>query len=308
MKIFLTLFLLVGSFCTKAQIVLKGFYQGKNIYFQNPENDAAFCIDSIYVNSKRFYFTSNAAIEVKLDSLTLKYRDSLNIMVFHQDGCKPKILGRQSYNGSNGTKSIIDSAIYTNNGQQLYNKKISFQRSKTLYTIFKSAMVLEYTSSTQIDNNNRMEILSNNNKKSTSDTSNSLENLNAIAFFHFLPYRMKDQGVVLMYLNSTAVNGVTNERIKVRFDQENGGKAHDNEICLWFDKMTHQLAYFSTWKTSPCFMKVTETFQVNGITSYNYDVYEISNLSKAPENYDEEFTSGKARFLASSKLSNFVVE
>ncbi|MCX6180707.1 MAG: hypothetical protein NT150_02095 [Bacteroidetes bacterium] len=76
----------------------------KSLYFQNPfappqtadsveYNKNRFCTDSILVNGKKYTGNiNNSAFELVFDSLHIHKGDSVNIVLFHKKGCKPRVL------------------------------------------------------------------------------------------------------------------------------------------------------------------------------------------------------------------------
>jgi hypothetical protein len=79
-------------------IQLKGIYNSKNLYVQNPKiSDNKFCIVSLEVNKIIFNDSLDAAaIEIHLDRLKLKNGDSVDISIYHHSGCKPKVIPAHS--------------------------------------------------------------------------------------------------------------------------------------------------------------------------------------------------------------------
>jgi hypothetical protein len=95
-------YLLVGigllgaaAFSQRAQMVLDGHYNGQNLYLQNPGSPDAknvFCIESVTVNNKPADFEKVMAFELRLDLLDLEVGDSIHIVIYHVEGCKPKVI------------------------------------------------------------------------------------------------------------------------------------------------------------------------------------------------------------------------
>lgn len=77
-------------------LTISGIYQGKNLYVQNPFDNASakFCTNEVYVNDVKI--TGNwqaSAFEVELSNL--KLNDPVTVKITHRDDCKPKILNPQ---------------------------------------------------------------------------------------------------------------------------------------------------------------------------------------------------------------------
>jgi hypothetical protein len=94
MRLLLPQLCLIASFLhaqKQDSIVIRGTYQGKNLYVQNPSSQTGFCIIGVTVNY-RDLFTNYEGFEVDLYSLGLKIGDSVRIAIFHKTGCSPRIL------------------------------------------------------------------------------------------------------------------------------------------------------------------------------------------------------------------------
>ncbi len=75
--------------------LIKGIYQGENLYVQNPfgPDGVGFCVTKVLVNGQATSDAINSsAFEVDLEVFNFKFGDSLNIDIHHKKGCKPIIL------------------------------------------------------------------------------------------------------------------------------------------------------------------------------------------------------------------------
>lgn len=79
--------------------VVKGVYQGKNLYVQNPftSDMKDFCTNKVYVNDKEVLSDiKSSAFEVPFDSMAgLKVNDKITVRIIHKSDCKPKVLNAQ---------------------------------------------------------------------------------------------------------------------------------------------------------------------------------------------------------------------
>jgi hypothetical protein len=81
------------------EIVLKGIYQGENIYVMNPfsSTGVGYCIYEITVNGQVTTDEINSsAFEIDLTVFDLKKGDPITIVVKHKDGCVPKIINPEA--------------------------------------------------------------------------------------------------------------------------------------------------------------------------------------------------------------------
>jgi len=104
-KPLITLLIIGFSIVSYAQqIKLNGNYNGKNLYIINPSvtQDMVFCIDSITVNGKRTSDEINSnSFEIDLASLKINIGSSVEIIIFHKEGCIPKIVNQMAISQKN---------------------------------------------------------------------------------------------------------------------------------------------------------------------------------------------------------------
>ncbi len=89
------IFILASLYGQSADIVLKGVYQGKNIYVMNPfsSSGVGFCVFEVRVNGELSTDEINSsAFEIDLSVFQLKKGDKVEIKIKHKDGCRPKII------------------------------------------------------------------------------------------------------------------------------------------------------------------------------------------------------------------------
>lgn len=92
--LFLFLFISFTVFAS-GEIVLKGVYQGKNIYVMNPfaSSGVGFCVYEVTVNGQLTTDEINSsAFEVDLTIFQFSKGDKLIIIIKHKDGCLPKVI------------------------------------------------------------------------------------------------------------------------------------------------------------------------------------------------------------------------
>ncbi len=110
-KLFIIILFLVTGFSVFAsdEIVLKGVYQGKNIYIMNPfsSSGVGFCVFEVTVNGQLTTDEINSsAFEIDLTIFQFSKGDKLIIIIKHKDGCLPKVINpevlkpQSTYNAS----------------------------------------------------------------------------------------------------------------------------------------------------------------------------------------------------------------
>lgn len=92
----LVLFLFAGfTVFASGEIVLKGVYQGKNIYVMNPfaSSGVGFCVFEVTVNGQLTTDEINSsAFEIDLTIFQFSKGDKLIIVIKHKDECLPKVI------------------------------------------------------------------------------------------------------------------------------------------------------------------------------------------------------------------------
>jgi hypothetical protein len=83
--------LMLVNMANGAEFVIKGTYNGKNLYLHNPHNeDQDFCISEFYVNGIRFAAPKSSAIDVDLSHLLSE--TNVTIKIVHTEVCEPKLM------------------------------------------------------------------------------------------------------------------------------------------------------------------------------------------------------------------------
>ena len=76
-------------------LVVKGIYQGDNVYVMNPfsPTGVGFCVYQVLVNGQPTHDEiHSSAFEIDLSAFNLKIGDPVTIVLKHHEGCRPKIL------------------------------------------------------------------------------------------------------------------------------------------------------------------------------------------------------------------------
>jgi hypothetical protein len=104
MKKFTLLFvsvLFLSFSATAGNLVLKGTFQGENLYVKNPfaPSGVGYCIYEVTVNGMTTTDEINSsAFEIDLSVYGLKKGDELTVTIKYKNGCKPKVLNPEVLN------------------------------------------------------------------------------------------------------------------------------------------------------------------------------------------------------------------
>ncbi len=94
LSIFLFLFLQTGF---SQNIILKGVYNGVNLFVINPTFGNSFCTDSVYINENpgNYEIHSNA-FEINFESMGIDSGSAVNVVIYHKEGCKPVVVNSEA--------------------------------------------------------------------------------------------------------------------------------------------------------------------------------------------------------------------
>ncbi|WP_448697942.1 hypothetical protein ACFGVR_14105 [Mucilaginibacter sp. AW1-3] len=103
-------------------IEITGYYQGKNLYVQNPfsPNGVGFCVIDVRVNGDvTTDEIGSSAFEINLNAFRFKPGDKVTVVIYHKDGCKPKILNPEVLSPKSTFETVQISVVPQGSGYQL---------------------------------------------------------------------------------------------------------------------------------------------------------------------------------------------
>lgn len=77
--------------------VYSGFWQGGDLYIQNPYSDSAnaFCATEVYINKRLFKPNANSsAVHVPLENKGFQKNDRISVKIRHYPDCRPRIINK----------------------------------------------------------------------------------------------------------------------------------------------------------------------------------------------------------------------
>jgi len=112
---------------------------------------------------------------------------------------------------------------------------------------------------------------------SKKDYDKYLEALNSVIYFATLPHKLQDGAVNKEYVGETEIKGKRYDILGVNFDQEGGGKDHDDNFMYWINKSTNLIDYlaydYTTNDGGVRFREANNTRTVAGIIFQDYVNY-----------------------------------
>jgi len=104
------------------------------------------------------------------------------------------------------------------------------------------------------------------------------ESINSVIYFATLPHKLNDAAVNSRYIKNTVIKGKNYGVIEVTFNQEGGGKDHDDEYYYWINSTTKKIDYlaynYSVNNGGVRFRVAYNKRVVKGITFQDYVNYE----------------------------------
>lgn len=202
-------------------------------------------------------------------------------------------------------KQILDKAIAAHGGQ-LYNKAhYSFVFRKKKYTFKNNKKDFHYTVSQTKDGQNIVDHLTNENFSRTIDgkevrlsekqRSSYSGGLNSVIYFATLPYKLKDPAVNIAHKGTTSIKGKNYDVLKITFDEEGGGKDHDDVFHYWINQDTYFIDYlaynYQVNNGGVRFRSAYNTRKVDGILFQDYINYKApvgTPLAELPKLFEQD--------------------
>jgi hypothetical protein len=141
--------------------------------------------------------------------------------------------------------------------------------------------------------------------------------VNSVAYFLLLPQPLQDPAVHKEYLGEVTIKGKTYDKVKVYFEENGGGKDHDDVFVYWFDKEDASIDYLAyLYHVNETGMRFREAYnpqQVGGMRFQDYINYSPvdSTLAVTDESLvsmDQLFQAGKLKELSRIENKNFVIK
>ncbi|GHB84783.1 DUF6503 family protein [Persicitalea jodogahamensis] len=138
--------------------------------------------------------------------------------------------------------------------------------------------------------------------------------VNSVAYFLLLPAPLRDPAVQKEYVGEVTIKGKTYDKVKVFFNEEGGGKDHDDVFVYYFDKENGSMDYLSylyyTDETGMRFREAYNPQRVGGLLVQDYINFAPtdSTLAVTDENLlslDRLYEEGQLKELSRIENKNF---
>ena len=119
--------------------------------------------------------------------------------------------------------------------------------------------------------------------------------LNSVIYFATLPYKLQDPAVNTAYKGTTTIKGKNYEVLEITFDEEGGGKDHEDVYYYWINQKTKVIDYlaynFQVNNGGVRFRSAYNSRNVDGIIFQDYINFKApvgTPLSELPKLFEKE--------------------
>ncbi len=135
--------------------------------------------------------------------------------------------------------------------------------------------------------------------------------VNSVHYFVQLPYRLNDGAVIKKYVGESTIKSRKYDKVEVRFQEEGGGKDHDDVYMYWFDQTTHTMDYlaynFLVNGGGARFRAAYNARIVDGIRFVDYINYKPKEDSRDVFNFDQLYEKDALKELSRINTENIRV-
>lgn len=136
--------------------------------------------------------------------------------------------------------------------------------------------------------------------------------VNSVAYFTLLPIPLNDPAVIKEDLGSVAIKGAPYRKIGITFQQEGGGRDHQDRFLVWIHEEASTMDYFAyyyhTDETGSRFRAVDSVHEVDGIRLADYLNFTYDGLTMDTiERYDVLFDQDSLRLVSEVRLDSVTV-
>lgn len=219
--------------------------------------------------------------------------------------CKTAKENNHSNSANDRAMYILDQTVKAHGGDLYEKANYQFVFRDNVYTFKNNGKQYNYTALKKKDGNTTYDILNNdglirtindsNQNLSIADQAKYSGGINSVIYFATLPHKLQDPAVNKFYKGTTTIKGKTYEVLEVTFNQEGGGKDHDDTFHYWLNKETHLIDYlaynYAVGKGGVRFRSAYNTRNVDGVVFQDYINYKAevgTPLIDLPKLYEAE--------------------
>lgn len=219
-------------------------------------------------------------------------------------------------------QEIVDQAIEAHGGKLFDNMSLSFGFRDRHYTALRNNGLYVYTREFTDSLGQVKDVLSNDSfyreidghrVELTEEKEIAYTNsVNSVIYFALLPYGLNDAAVNKEYMEEVNIEGQSYHKIKVTFDNEEGGSDHEDEYIYWIHPDNYTVDYlaycFSVNDGGMRFREAHNVRNIKGVLFADYVNYEPVSDTTTLEELDNAFENGGLEKLSDINLENVTVK
>ncbi|WP_276371181.1 DUF6503 family protein [Chryseolinea sp. H1M3-3] len=218
-------------------------------------------------------------------------------------------------------QKAVDQSIAEHGGELFQNVHIEFDFRNRHYVSHRQEGIFTYTREFPDSSGHIKDVLTNDRfhreingglAKISEERAKAFTNsVNSVIYFALLPYGLNDRAVIKKYIKETEIKGKKYDLIKVTFQEDGGGKDHEDVFLYWIEKDSHTLDYFAySYETDGGGVRFREAVNrraVEGITFQDYINYEPKTPDATLEDMEALYKNGQLKKLSDIILENIEV-
>lgn len=228
--------------------------------------------------------------------------------------------GDDSTTDTPSAQAIVDSAIAYHGGSRFEQMDLSFDFRGKHFEVHHDNGQFKYVRSFENNSGHTIQdVLTNDgffrirNGDTLSDMDQKTRNAaysatNSVVYFALLPYGLNDAAVNKNYLGTTELEGNTYHKVRVTFDEQEGGKDHHDIFLYWFNKNNYRLDYlayqFFTDGGGYRFRRAYNRHQAGNLLLNDYINYEPRAGEIPFTSIDSLFAAGELKEVSRIDLEN----
>lgn len=244
---------------------------------------------------------------------------SLFIITFFLTACNSTKNTTSSSAQLSPAEMILQKAVEAHGGVKYQTAHYSFIFRDKNYTFKNNKDRFRYSVTSKKDGNEIVDILENENlsrkvngvevELSEKEKSRYSGGLNSVIYFATLPYKLQDKAVKKSYQGTTIIKGKTYEILEIRFEQEGGGRDHDDVFHYWVNKKSNVIDYLAyNYQVSGGGVRFRSAYNsrnVEGIIFQDYVNYK-AEVGTPLADLPKLFEQGKLKELSKIETENVV--
>lgn len=227
------------------------------------------------------------------------------------------ILGNTPPSLSTDPQALIDASIAAHGGDLFERSVVSFDFRGKHFRIERKGGMYTIERTYEDDGEHVREVLNNEGvfREEGGDrvilapwTRRTVEReVNSVAYFAQLPYKLNDPAVRKAYLGEATINGEAYHKIEVTFAEEGGGRNPELRFVYWIHQTRHTLDYLAYTSDDGRFRAAYNPRIIEGLRFVDYVNYRAKYTDDRIQDNDAPYAAGDLEELSRIELENVQV-